>query len=134
MTTPQIEAFRASLHRCLAQPGFMKDFYDRFIGASDEIRDKFRNTDFERQNRVVADSLFLMATAAQSAPEAIAWREMKHLARRHKELGIVPWMYDSWLDCLLEAMRAHDPQTSPEIEAAWRETLQPGIEFMRSRV
>jgi hemoglobin-like flavoprotein len=131
MTTA--DTFRASLKRCLATPDFMKDFYSRFMGSSEEIRAKFVDTDFERQNRILVDSLLLMATAAQSAPEAIAWREMKHIALRHRELGIVGPMYDVWLDCLLAATRSHDGEWSDEIAEAWRETLRPGIEFMRAR-
>ena len=128
------DTFRASLKRCLATPDFMKDFYARFVGSSEEIRAKFVNTDFERQNRILVDSLLLMATAAQSAPDAIAWREMKHICLRHKELGIKGPMYDVWLECLMSAATTHDPEFSPEIATAWRETLNPGIEFMRARV
>lgn len=127
------DAFRTSLKRCLATPGFMKDFYAHFMGSSEEIRAKFVNTDLERQGRILVDSLLLMATAAQSAPEAIAWREMKHITLRHRELGITGPMYDVWLECLMAAVTAHDPEFSPEIATAWRDTLRPGIEFMRAR-
>jgi hypothetical protein len=37
------------------------------------------------------------------------------------------------MQCLLQAAGKHDPQYSPEIETAWRETLAVGIEFLRSR-
>ena len=129
-----VDSFRASLERCLATPEFMKDFYGRFVASSEEIREKFKHTDFARQNRVLVDSLLLMAAAAQSAPDAIAWREIKHICLRHRELGITGPMYDVWLACLMAAAAAHDPQFSPELDAAWRETLAPGIEFMRARV
>ncbi len=128
------DIFRASLERCLATPDFMKDFYARFMGSSEEIRAMFVNTDLERQSRVLADSLLLMATAARSAPNAIAWREMKHITLRHRELGITGPMYDIWLECLLAAAGSHDPEFSEEVGGAWRETLRPGIEFMRERV
>lgn len=128
------DTFRSSLKRCLTKPDFMKDFYARFMGSSEEIRSKFVNTDFERQTRVLADSLLLMATAAQSAPNAIAWREMKHITLRHRELGITGPMYDVWLECLMASAASHDPEFSDEVGAAWRDTLRPGIEFMRERV
>jgi hemoglobin-like flavoprotein len=128
------DAFRDSLKRCLDTPAFMTEFYARFVASSEDIRAKFAHTDFARQNRVLADSLYIMAAAAQSAEDAIPWREMKHIALRHRELGITGPMYDVWLDCLLGAASAHDPEYSPAVEAAWRETLRPGIEFMRARV
>jgi hemoglobin-like flavoprotein len=133
MTSEQVEAFRASLKRCLDDASFMKDFYDRFTASSDEVGEKFRHTDFERQNRVLADSLYVMAAAAQSGEESLPWREIKHIALRHRELKIGPHLYDLWLDCLLQAARAHDPQFSPDLEAAWRSTLAPGMDFFRAR-
>jgi hemoglobin-like flavoprotein len=133
MTVAPVDAFRASLKRCLETPYFMKEFYDRFIESSAEVREKFRNTDFVRQTRVVADSLYLMAVAAEAGPQSLAWRELRRIARRHDELGVGGTMYDVWLECLVQAARSHDPQFSPELESAWRATLIPGIEHMRDQ-
>ena len=115
----------------------MKEFYDLFIASSDEVREKFRHTDLEQQRRMVADSLYLMAVAGQSPgrEESVAWSEMSRLAERHaqSDRNIRPALYDLWLDCLLQAAREHDPEFSPAVEAAWRDTLRPGIEFMQAR-
>jgi hemoglobin-like flavoprotein len=135
MTSGAVDAFRASLKRCLADPTFMKDFYDLFVASSPEVREKFRNTDFERQNRALADSLYIMAVAAQGGEGSIAWREMSKIAKRHSrgDRDIAPELYDLWLDCLLKAAQKHDPQFSPDLKDAWRETLLPGIGFLRDR-
>jgi hemoglobin-like flavoprotein len=131
----QIDAFRASLNRCLSKPGFLRDFYEIFVESSPEVREKFKNTDFPRQTRVLADSLYMMAVAAQLERNAGAWTEMDRLASRHDRNGldIRPGLYDLWLDCLLRAVARHDPEYSREIETAWRETLSIGIEYLRSR-
>lgn len=131
----QIDAFRASLNRCLAEPEFLRHFYEIFVESSPEVREKFKNTDFPRQTRVLADSLYMMAVAAQLERNAEAWAEMDRLARRHDRTGldIRPGLYDLWLDCLLRAVARHDPEYSREIETAWRETLAVGIEYLRSR-
>jgi hemoglobin-like flavoprotein len=134
MPGEHVDAFQASVDRCLESPSFIKDFYDRFKGSSDEIREKFRDTDFERQNRALADSLRVMAVAVQGGPGNIARLDMKRLARRHKEMDIGAWMYDVWLDCVLQTARIHDPKFTPAVERAWRETLGPGIEYMRAGV
>src|SRR5262245_21567062 len=114
----------------------MTDFYDAFLASSDEVREKFRGTDFEKVRRMVADSLYLMAVAAQSPgrEESVAWSEMTRLAGRHArtDRDIRPGLYEVWLDCLLGAAAKHDPAFSPNVEAAWRETLRPGIAFMQS--
>jgi len=129
------DTFMASLKRCLAAPSFLLDFYGLFMASSDDVRRRFRDTDFQRQTRVLADSLWVMANVAQAERSSPAWGELPRLAERHNRHGldIPPGLYDLWLDCLLQAARKHDPQFSPEIEAAWRETLAVGIEYMRSK-
>lgn len=134
-TQAQVDTFRASLNRCLAAPDFLRKFYDLFVESSDEVREKFRHTDFPKQTRVLADSLYMMAVAAQLEDHAAAWKEMDRLARRHNrdDLDIRPELYDLWLECLLKAAAAHDPAFSPEVESAWRETLAVGIRYLSSR-
>jgi hemoglobin-like flavoprotein len=131
----QVDAFRASLKRCLGKPEFLRQFYELFMESSPEVREKFRDTDFPRQTRILADSLYMMAVAAQLEHDSAAWGEMERLARRHdrNDLDIRPGLYDLWLDCLLRAVARHDPEYSREIETAWRETLAVGIEYLRSR-
>ncbi len=118
-----VESFLASLKRCLGVPGFMETFYQRFVSASEEVREKFRNTDLQRQARMLSDSLYVL------------WGDLPRLAERHsrKDLDIRPPLYDHWLACLIDTARQHDPQFTPEIEAAWRATLSVGIAYMKAR-
>ena len=133
-----IDVFRASLKRCLASADFRRHFYDRLLSSSEEARAKFEHTDLERQSRILEDSLYMIAVAAQAAraSEEVSpvWTEMSRLARMHDRdhLDIRPGLYDLWLHCLLEAARSHDPEFSPAIEEDWRKTREVGIEFLRS--
>jgi hypothetical protein len=131
----QIEVFLASLKRCLVHPEFLLDFYGLFMDSSEEIRQKFAHTDFKRQTRVLADSFWVISVAAQGPKASPAWGDLPRLAARHSrnDLDIQPGLYDRWLDSLVEAVRKHDGQFSPEIELAWRKTLAVGIEYMRSK-
>lgn len=136
MASAHVEAFRASLGRCLVTQGdFFHRFYDLFMASSDEVREKFKRTEFARQARILSDSLYIMAVAAESQDEGVAWKEIDHLAVRHShtDLDIRPELYDTWLECLLRAARQYDPEFSAEVEAAWRQTLAPGIARLRSR-
>ena len=130
-----VETFRDSLKRCLAAPDFLLDFYGLFMDSSDEVREKFAETDFNRQTRVLADSLWAMSVAAQGKAGSPAWGSLPRLGDMHsrENLDIRPELYDDWLDCLLEAARRHDASFSPGVERAWRETLAVGIALMRSR-
>jgi hemoglobin-like flavoprotein len=130
-----VDLFVASLKRGLASPGFMESFYEAFVSSSPEVREKFRNTDLQRQASMLSDSLYALAVAVQGPKGSPAWRDMPRLAERHsrKDLAIPPALYDHWLACLLETARRYDPQFTPEIEAAWRSTLSVGIEYMKAR-
>lgn len=130
-----LDTFRQSLKRCLATPEFLHDFYDRFIGSGDEVREKFRKTEFPRQTRVLADSLYVLAMAAESRDDAFAWQELDRLGAAHSRAGldVDPKHYDTWLTCLVDAAGTYDPEFTPEVGQAWRAALSPGIEHLRSR-
>ena len=135
MMEEQVERFRASVNRCLADEAFLQAFYDRFMASSEDVRAKFAKTDMPAQKRALADSLYLIAVAVQAKGTGPAWREMKRIAARHDrtDMDIRPELYDLWLECLLATVSGHDPQYSPEIDAAWRTVLRDGITFLRSR-
>lgn len=129
-----VESFRASLKRCLGTTGFMESFYRTFVSSSDEVREKFRNTDLQRQARMLSDSLYVLAVAVQGQAGSPARGDLPRLAERHsrRDLDIRAPLYDHWLACLIDTARGHDPQFTPEIEAAWRATLGAGIAYMKA--
>jgi hemoglobin-like flavoprotein len=135
MPPDPVDVFRRSLHRCLGDPSFIESFYERFVGSSEEIREKFKNTEMKRQVRMLEDSLFVLAVAVQSGAGSPSRGALPGIAERHssRDLDIKPEMYNVWLEGLVETASHYDPEFTPEIEAAWRSTLAAGIEYMRSR-
>lgn len=135
MATSATDAFLKSLKRCLATPGFLDDFYVRFVGSSGEVAEKFRGVDMKRQARMLEDSLFVVAVAVQGGEGSPAREALPSLAERHshRDLDIRPALYDLWIAGLVETARAHDPEFSPEVESAWRDTLTAGAHYMRER-
>ena len=130
-----VEVFRASLKRCLRNPEFLLDFYGLFMDSSDEVRERFEDTDLKRQTEVLANSLWVMAIVAESAAGSPAWAGLPQLAEKHDRhhLDIRPELYDTWLDCLIAAARRHDSLFTDAVEGDWRRTLSVGIEYMRQR-
>jgi hemoglobin-like flavoprotein len=135
VASPSVETFLASLKRCLAAPGFLGAFYDRFVGSSEEVREKFKNTDMKRQVRVLEDTLYVVANAVQGEENSLARGALPALAERHsrKEMDIPPRLFDTWIECLLETVRVHDPEFTPAIEEAWRETVTFAADYIRQR-
>lgn len=135
MNEGSLEMFRSSVNRCVEDEAFLQDFYDGFMASSDEVREKFGKTDMPSQKRALADSLYLIAVAVQGKNTSPSWHQMERIARRHSraDMDIRPELYDLWLESLMHAVAAHDPQFSPEIDAAWRAVLKEGITFLRSR-
>jgi hemoglobin-like flavoprotein len=131
-----VDLFLASLKRCLAQqPLFTSHFYDRFIASSEEVREKFRDTDMQRQVRMLEDSLFVVANAVQGTDGSMARGDLPRIAARHSraDLAIRPELYDQWAECLVATARECDPAFRPEIEESWRVVLAFGVEYMRDR-
>jgi hemoglobin-like flavoprotein len=135
VTSPTAETFLASLKRCLAAPGFLEAFYERFMGSSEEVREKFKNTDMRRQAQVLEDTLYVVANAVLGEEKSLARGALPALAEKHGRHGldVRPGLYDLWIDCLVETVRRHDPQFNIGIEGAWRETLAFGADYMRQR-
>jgi hemoglobin-like flavoprotein len=129
------DAFLASFNRCRASAGFLDAFYRSFVASSEEVRAKFAGTDMKQQVRMLEDSLYVVAVAVQGEEGSLARSELPRIAARHsrKDRDIRPELYDLWLECLIETVRTHDPQCSAEVEAAWRETMAFGIDYMRAR-
>ncbi len=126
-----IELYNNSFEHCMAKEGFLLHFYEIFIGSSSEVREKFSNTDFRKQVRILRKSLYVLTMAAVGTAEAEA--ELRRLGHSHGKAGmnIDPSMYDLWLDCLMRAVKAYDPAWNPEVEKSWRAVLTPHIEKLK---
>ena len=126
-----IATFDESLRRCDNEPRFLDIFYERFMASSPKVEEKFADTDFDRQKRVLRASFYLILLAAED-PEKGPERYLGYLAERHsaKNLNIGSELYDLWLDSLLETVEQCDPEYGPEVEQAWEQMMEIGIDYM----
>lgn len=124
---------RESYDRCCASSGFFDTFYDNFLATDDGIAAKFARTDFRKQKALLKASILIMITI--DADDRDAREALERIGKTHAHDGhdIPGWMYDLWLDSLCQTIREHDRQTTPQLEQAWREQLQGGIDLIKSR-
>ncbi len=107
----------------------MDRFYEIFISSSDEIKDKFKNTDMEAQKIMLLKSLSYMKMA-NSDSELLYKTAVRH---SKNDLDIQPSLYSVWLNCLIEAVKLTDPNFDTKLEDYWRITMQSGIDYMADR-
>ena len=121
---------RESLRRCNSDPTFMDIFYRNFLASSEEVAEKFANTDFKRQNEMLRKSLHMIILSCGGHDEGDSY--LLEIAKRHgrNDLKIKPEMYDLWLTSLMDTVQEIDPDYSSEVDLAWRETMQHGIQYM----
>jgi len=95
------QLFLHSVTRCMEDHAFIPAFYEQLFNASDEIKAKFRFTDFEKQNAMLRRSLLLCAEATAGRTEAL--REVNERATTHDRdhLNIEPHLYAVWTDTLI---------------------------------
>jgi hemoglobin-like flavoprotein len=130
------EVFSASYQRISDSHNGRFDFYDsfylRFISSSPEIAEKFRGTDMTTQKKFLKESLVYMMNFGKSRE---AGDYLLSLAQTHSRKGkdICPYLYDVWLECMVETAKDFDPQFNQEVALAWRVLLAPGITFMKHK-
>jgi len=116
--------------RDLESGGFLDSFYQRFVGSSPSIAEKFKDTDMDQQREMLRVSLDHMVYFAIDKEET---DEISRVASAHasSRADVPAHLYEMWLDSLVATVREFDPLFNAEIEAAWRAALAPSIDYMQ---
>jgi hemoglobin-like flavoprotein len=124
---------KASYDRCCQAPDFLQAFYRNFLAACPEAVPRFARTNFEQQNRLLSHAIGLLLIFPNQPNKEPTL--LSRLAERHsrRDLNVEPALYRPFVDALIDTVKQFDGKYSATIEAAWRETLAPGVEYMKSR-
>lgn len=117
-----------SLQRCLANDLFLETFYKSFIESSPEIKNFFKNTDFQKQFDMMGKSLMTMIAASEA--NWISDQQLTRLADIHRKLNIKPEHFELWETSLLTSIQLCDPEYNNEVKNAWKIIIQRGKDFM----
>ena len=130
------EAFHKSFNDIFFDPKkvdvFFKKFYQNFLACDSRISEKFTNSDLELLPSMLKHSfmhLVEMATTNKVSPR------LHEIANMHSQgqLNVTPELYDIWLEALLNTVEEMSGQKDPLVREGWRQTLLPGITYMKSR-
>jgi len=109
---------------------FFDVFYARFINASPEVAEAFKNTDMLHQRKMLEKSFYSLFIFYATSNKNDYLEKIAHRHSRH-EANITPELYDLWLESLIETVAEFDSQFSREVELAWRLVLSTGIAYMK---
>ncbi len=132
MQNKVFDRFRSSLLRCLSNLKFLDKFYHEFFSSSHEVEEAFSTTDMERQKAMLSASLYQLMNFYESQDQDTR-EHIEDLGAIHGNhaLRISPHLYDMWLESLLVAVSATDPEYDEELEKIWREVMMYGINLMK---
>ena len=109
---------------------FFDAFYENFISSSPIVANHFRNTDMERQKKMLEKSFYSLFIfyATNNANDYL-----KKIAQHHSKshANIPPDLFDVWLDSLVKTVAEFDPLFDEDTELSWRVVLSSGITYMK---
>lgn len=109
---------------------FFDAFYENFFASSPYIANHFRNTDMDKQKKMLEKSFYSLFIfyATNNANDYL-----KKIAERHGKHGanIPSDLYDLWLESLIKTVAEYDPEFDVDIELSWRVVLSSGITYMK---
>jgi hemoglobin-like flavoprotein len=132
VTQQDLVTAKDSFRRCCAADGFFPSFYRTFFETAPEVKPLFAETDFTRQHKLLQHAIGLLLNFPNQRPSEPSI--LTRVAERHsrKDLDIAPSLYPAFVDSLMQTVRDHDPEFTPEIERAWRTAIASGIQYMQS--
>ncbi|MCJ8346319.1 hypothetical protein MJH12_12320 [bacterium] len=127
--TSVIEVFNDSWDRVQAlDDRFISIFHESFFASSPEIPVFFKETNLDNQKKLLRTTLlYIMSYSASRLPLS----SLKRLSNIHNKLKVKVIHFDLWMDAVINTIKIIDPKFNENIAKAWRETFQPGLEFMK---
>ncbi len=128
------DIFDASYQRLLGNGSYNVDlideFYRLFISKSDVIAQLFSKTNMSAQKTMLHDSLDTLVEFSRTKTIS---HSLEKLTSIHGKSGknVPLYLFDIWLDSLMEALFTKDQDFNKTEELSWRLVLSPGITYIK---
>ncbi len=130
-----INQVRESYERCQKDDKFFDIFYRILLSKSNDIKDRFTNTDWIRQHNLIKLAIKSAILYAEQPEYSFAYKNIHDIAISHSksEMNIKPELYPLWLDTLAESVQKCDPEYTDELIINWRKVISPTIDLIISK-
>lgn len=128
----KIAMVQNSYGRCLASGDVLETFYQEFLKSSPVIKEKFVNTDFNNQKKLLKHGINLMVMFAGDGFAGQSGLKRIRESHDHNHLDIKPELYNLWKQCLMSAIKKHDYKYNHLVESSWNAVLDKGINYIKS--
>lgn len=122
-----------SFNRCLQRRDFLRRFYTIFTQRDSRIAERFRNTDWDQQVHLLRHGI--SASIMYASGTGLGQHELERLRQSHGpgQYDIPDWMYDDWLEALIQALAESDSHWDAHLEQRWREAMGRAIDHIAQR-
>jgi len=132
MTSAIVDEVKKSLGRCLHQGDVFETFYHIFLRQDSRISERFANTDWEEQKRLLRHGMNNVIAFHDGSYTAQSALERIRYTHGRDRLNIPPALYDFWIESMIEAVREFDPELDSQLEESWRQLLREGSDFVKA--
>ncbi len=143
MTTPSnagtvkpeyVKLVEASFGRCCLCKDFFDHFYNVFLGSSSQLKDMFAKTDFDKQKKLLKNSInYVLMYAKDRGGISKSALDKVGVVHDRSHVNIKPNMYPLWTESLMKTIQHFEgPNFTQELNTAWREVIKPAIELLKS--
>ena len=108
-------------------------FYVRFLGSSEEVKEKFAGTDFELQQHRLASSLRILAHAMTGEKDALHILSERAESHNREHMHIRPELYVLWRELLIYTAAETDPEWNEDIATSWEQITEHAVTYMTKR-
>lgn len=130
----KVTLVQGSFNRAERDDHFSSEFYQNLFFLEPKIKDYFKDTDFDHQNKALRHGLVFLVGFLNHTDEN-SRNQILRLAKTHSKegLNIHPHHYYYWIEALIMTAKKKDPQWYNDLEYYWREVITMPISFMVSQ-
>jgi len=123
---------KKSLGRSLIKGDVFGTFYDIFLQGDPRILERFQNTEWEEQKRLLRQGVNNVLSFYEGSATAKSTLDRLRETHGSGQMNIPPDLYDVWVESMIHAVGQHDDQFDDELAEKWREVLTYGVDYVRS--